>query len=106
MSNATQTFRGTASLEAPSTPTIYNVTTGLAGVESSQLLNAGTKQISIRVRGNSTLQYAYAATESSTKFFTVPARSTRVVTDINFSGTLYFQTDKDSQDVEIEIWSP
>ena len=106
MANLSQTFRGTATIEFPSTPTIYNVTTpGTANTETSQILTSGTKQFTIRVRGNANLQFAFVATESGTNYITVPARASYTVTDINFSGTIYFQTDKASQDVEIMEWS-
>jgi hypothetical protein len=107
MANLSQTFRGTATLEFPITPTIYNVTTAATpGTETSQALTSGTKQFLIRVRGVANLQYSYVATQSGSNFITVPPRSTRVVTDINFSGTIYFQVDKPSQVVEIEEWGP
>ena len=105
MSNATQTFRGKADLAPPETPTIYNVVTGLSGVESSQALTAGTKQILIRTRGLANLQISFVATESATKFITIPKNSSYTIGDINFSGTLYFQADKDVQTVEILEWS-
>lgn len=106
MSNATQTFRGTATIEFPSSPNIYNIITPVtANTETSQVLTNGTKQFTIRVRGESELKFSFVATESSTKFITVPKRSSYTVNDINLSATIYFQVDKPSQVVEILEWS-
>jgi len=107
MSNATQTFRGTATLENPTAPTIYNVTTSATpSTEASQALTAGTKQFTIRVRGNSELKLSYTSGQSGTLFITIPKRTAYTVSDINFNGTLFFQTSTGSQIVEIEEWSP
>lgn len=106
MANASQTFRGTATIEFPSTPTIYNVTTSATpGTEASQVLTSGTKQLTIRVRGNSNLQISFSVGQSGTNFITIPARASYTITDINFSGTIYFQADKPSQVVEVLEWS-
>jgi len=97
MSNATQTFRTTAELELPSTPTIYNVTMpGTANTEASQLLNTGTKQFLIRCRDLANIKLAFTTAESGTNFITIPKRSSYTISDINFSGTLYFQADQAS----------
>jgi len=102
MSNITGTVR--ASLKSATGVTIYNVSAPTAGVEVSQALSANTKKFTLRVRGNSTLQLAFVATESSTTFLTIPARSSYSEDIIDFSGTIYFQCDKASQTVEIIEW--
>ncbi len=106
MANASQTFRGTAAIDFPSTVTIYNVTTDpTPGTEESQAFTSGTKQFTIRVRGNATLQFAFSSGQSGTNFITLPPRASYTVSDIDFSGTIYFQVDKASQVVEILEWS-
>lgn len=106
MANASQTFRGTATIEFPSTPTIYNVVTSATpGTEASQALTSGTKQFTIKVRGESNLQLAFNSGESGTNYISVPACGSYTVTDINLTGTIYFQVDKASQVVEILEWS-
>ena len=99
------TFRSTAQLEAGVTPTIYNVSAPAAGTEVSQALTAGTKAFIIRVRGPANLQLAFVSTESSTNFITVAKGSAYSQDGLNFSGTLFFQTDKASQTVEILEWT-
>jgi len=106
MSNATQTFRGRADLVPPTTPTVYNVVTpGTANTETSQLLTDGTRKFTIKVRGEADLKLAYTATESGTKYISVPACSVYTEENISFTGSLFFQVNKISQTVEIIEWS-
>ena len=86
-------------------PKIYNVDVVTASTEVSQALTSNTKQFTIRVRGSANLQLAFIATESSSNFITVPSGTTLIQDGLDFSGTLYFQTDKASQKVEILEWS-
>jgi len=106
MANASQTFRGRATLEPATTQTIYNVAVPLAGTEVSQLLSDATKEFTIRVRGNANLQFSFVTGESATKFITVFRGSSYTKENVNLSAqTIYFQTDKASQTVEIEQWT-
>lgn len=89
----------------PTTPTIYNVSALVAGTEYSQVLTSSTKMFTIRVRGLANLKLAYISGESGTKYITIPRGTSRSVGEVNFSGTLYFQTDQPSQIVEIEEWA-
>ena len=85
-----------------STPTITNLSVPLANTEVSHALTASVKEIYLRVRGIANLQYAFTATESGTKFITVPKGAHHIIEGINItSGTLYVQCDKASQTVEI-----
>lgn len=104
MSTVTATFRGKAVVEAGVTPTIYNVSVPLAATEVSQALSAGVKRFTIKVRGNSTLQLAFTSGQSGTNYISIPFGCTYTEDGLNFSGTLYFQTVKASQTVEILEW--
>lgn len=104
MSNITTTFRGRATIEAGSTPTIYNVSAAVANTEYSQALTSGTKKFIIRVRGDATLKLAFDAGQSGTNYITVRGGTVYVEDNINFTGTLYFQTTKATQTVEILEW--
>lgn len=88
-----------------STPTIYNVSAVSAGTEYSQALNTDTNKFIIRVRGRANLQLAFTVTESATNYITIPAGSSFTADSLSFGGTLYFQTDKASQIVEILEWT-
>lgn len=106
MSNVTGTIRKfTVTVEAAQNPKVYNVSVPLANTEVSQALSANTKKFLIRVRDSARMQLAYEATESSTNFVTVPSGCTYEESELNFTGTLYFQTNKASQLVEIVEWT-
>jgi hypothetical protein len=105
MSTVTATFRGKSVVESSDTPLVYNVSALLAATEYSQALSTATKRFTIRVRGNSNLQLGFAVGESATNFITIPHGCTYTENELNFSGTLYFQTSKATQIVEILQWT-
>lgn len=104
MSNLTATFRGRAELITPATPTIYNVSVPNANTEVSQALSGSTKKFTIRVRGLATLKLAFTAAQSGTVYLTIPAGGSYSEDGLNFAGSLYFQTNRSTQTVEIVEW--
>lgn len=90
-----------------SSPAISNTTLGLAGVESSIALPAGTKKFKLRARGQAKLQLAYIATESGTTFWTVMPGACyfEEFLDDSSSYTVYVQSNKASTVVELVSWS-
>lgn len=104
MSIITGTIRARATVEAGSTPTIYNVSAPLADTEYSQILNPATKAFMIKVRGTALLKVAFASGQSAITYLTVDNNCTLVQEALNFSGALYFQTNKPSQVIEILEW--
>lgn len=104
MANLGATFRGTATLESGSTPTIYNVSVPLANTEVSQALSAETKKFSIRVRGVAKLKISYTSGQSGTNYWTVFPGTVYMEDMLNFSGSLYFQTNLPAMTVEIVEW--
>lgn len=105
MSNITGTIRAKATLEQSQDPLIYNVPVLLANTEVSQALTVGTKIFTIRVRGTCGLKLAFVSGQSGTNYITIPPGANYNVEGLNFSGTLYFQTSKATQIVEILEWS-
>ena len=105
MSVVTGTIRGRATVVESQTPKIYNVSIPTANTEVSQLLSSDVKQFTIKVRGSARLQLAFNSGESGTTFITVPTNANYTASALNFSGTLYFQTNKDTQIVEILEWT-
>jgi hypothetical protein len=105
MSNITSTFRGSATLSPPTTPTIYNVAVTLANTEYSQALSAGTKKFMIKCRSGAKLQLSYNSGDTNILYITIPKNTAYTESDINFSGTLYFRSDTASQVVEIVEWT-
>lgn len=104
MSNVTGIIRGRLTVQEASTPKVYNVTVALANTEVSQMLSIGTKAFTIKVRGVAALKLAFVSGESSTNYFSVSAGTSYSMEGLNFSGILYFQTNKASQVVEILEW--
>jgi len=87
-------------------PKIYNLSAPVADTEVSQVLSANVKQLLIKVRGNAKMQIAFVSTESGTKFMTVPNGSVLSLEDLKLSSTtLYLQTNKASQIIEILEWT-
>ena len=105
MSNITGTIRGRVTVEAASIPTIYNVSVPLANTEVSQVLQSHTKSFTIRVRGIATLKLAFSLGASSTDYITVVPGGVHTSEGLDFDGTLYFQTNKTTQIVEILEWT-
>ena len=93
------------SVNPSATPKIYNLSAPTASTEVSQALSTDTKQLIIRVRGNAKLQIAFNVGESGTNYLTIPAGASLTLTELKTSATLYLQTDKNSQIIEILEWT-
>ena len=88
------------------TLTIFNVDAPVAGTEYNQALPANTTRFIIRPRLSATMQVAYVATESGTKYLTIKPNAVLEVEGVKLaSTTIYFQTDVSSQTIEIKTWS-
>lgn len=104
MAITTGLSRPLAQVQSGSTPTIYNVAVPLAATEVSQTLSLGVKKFLVRVRGHSNLQLAFDPGQSGVDYISIPSGTTYSEDQVMFSGTLYFQTNKPSQVVEILEW--
>lgn len=87
------------------TPTIFNVSVVAAASEVSQALPANCKRFIIKARGNSKLQLAYSSGQSGTTYVTIPAGAVFEDTSFYTSQTLYFQSSKAGETVEITAYS-
>lgn len=86
-------------------PTIANVSAPISGTEYNFAIPANTKRILIRSRERGRIQFAYIATQSGTNFITVPVGCTKTIDGIQSTGsTLYFQSSKNGDTLEIEYW--
>ena len=83
------------------TPTMFNITLGATDTEQSQALPADTKKFLIKTRGNTELKLAYTATESGTKYVTIPKQGVFVDENFYSSQTIYFQSPQTGDVVEI-----
>lgn len=87
------------------TPTIYNVSAPLAGTEYSQILSDDTKQFTIRARGLSQIQLSFVSGDSGLVFLTIPPGCNYSSGDLQLiTKTIYFQTSKPAETVEIIEW--
>jgi hypothetical protein len=107
MAFSTQTFRGRVTVEGATTLKIYNVVSPVTpNTEFSQALNNGVKKLIIRTRGNGNLQVCFESGNSNIEFFTIPCGATYSEDNLNLNGvTLYLQTNKASEVIEILEWS-
>lgn len=97
--------RPLAQLQSASSPTIYNVSVTLANTEYSQALSANTKAFTIKVRGTGSIKLAFTSGQSGTNYLTIHGGSTYSAGSIDYSGSLYFQSPKAAQLVEIVAWA-
>lgn len=87
------------------TATIYNVNIISAGSEQSQALPASTKNFLLRSRNKGKVQLAYTVGGSGTNFVTIPAGSSFVDRQFYLSQTIYFQSTKPGDVIEIIAYS-
>lgn len=97
----------TADIESSTTPAIYNVSAPVAGTEYSQVLTDGTKKIFVSSRDRkATVQFSFVSSTTGTNYITIPAGASYNEEGLNLTGvTIYFQTDKASQTIEIKEWT-
>ena len=90
-----------------SVPKIYNVPAAVTGTEYSKALSAGTRKIMFKTKSTGAkIKFSFVAGESGTKFISVGKNTSHEVNDLNLSSaTLYFQTNKNTQTLQIMEWS-
>lgn len=89
------------------TPTITNISIPLLGVEQSHTFSSTTKRFSIKLRDTASLKYSYTLGQSGTNYVTVPVGCELTEDNLALAGslTIYFQTNKNSQTLEIKSWT-
>lgn len=104
MSNATQFALSSvnATLEGAQNSRITNLSAPTAGTEVSLALSADLKEITIRARVLSTVQFAFVSGESGTKYVTIPPGASFSQSNLGLSSaTLYIQTNVNSNTIEV-----
>lgn len=103
MSFGSQTHRPIAQLKSSSDSRITNKVLASAGTEYSHEFQDGVRKVIIRARNFAALKYSFVATESGTKYETIPALNFKVFEPVNYIGkTIYIQSTLDNTTVEIE----
>ncbi len=87
------------------TPNIYNVDVFTAGVELSQLLPADTKNFIIKSRNKGELKLAYSLGGTGIDYITIPRGCSFVDSNFYASVTIYFQSTKPGDVIEIVAYS-
>jgi len=84
---------------------VFNVVMATASTEYSQLLSSGTiVGYMIRAEDCHKLQVSHVATESGTKYVTVPEGSTMTDEHTYVNQTIYFQSPDDNVTAQIVVW--
>lgn len=87
-------------------PTLANVSMPSANTEYSYAFPTGTSKFTIRNRNNGLLQFAFTSGQTNTVFFTLPSGVPYCEDGISAgSVTIYFESPKPSQTLEIISWS-
>lgn len=88
------------------TPAVSNTTIISANTEQGIALPANTVKFKLKARGTARLQIAYTATESGTNYMTIYPGQCYEEDAINrVSTTIYIQSSKAGEVVEIVSWS-
>ena len=107
-SNQISRATGTFTLSGKKVSRITNLSLPTASTEVAHVLLANIKSLMVKLRKKdcASLQIAYTIAESGTKFITLSPGIYYSEQDLEIaSGTIYLQTTKDSQTVEILEWS-
>lgn len=93
-------------VSAADTPVIANIEMPLANTEYSYALPNGTKQFAMKLRGTGKLQFAFEAGQSNINYIFLAAGKSYSTKDVKIGSglTLYFQSPKNNQVLEIISW--
>lgn len=98
---------GSVVVQGSTNPVTVQVAMPVAGTEYSYTLPVDTKQYLLKMQGEGQLQLAEVATQSGTIYLTVPRLCFLSESDLSLSvaRTLYFQSDRATQVLEIRYWT-
>jgi hypothetical protein len=86
------------------TPTITNFNVASANTEETYTFTSGTKRFALRSRMNGKLKLAYEAGDTFTNYFTLNSGCTYEEVNLDLSQSIYFQSNKSSDIIEIISW--
>lgn len=91
---------------AKDAPAVQNIAAAAADTEYSVTLPANTVAFQLRARHQSRVRYSYTATESGVTYITIPPGNCLLEEGLTpGSRTVYFQTSKASEVIEVKSWS-
>ena len=88
-----------------SIPVITNFNALLANTEYNYTFPVNTKKFKFKARGNSKIQFSFTNGQSSTQYITIYPGGIYEETGLGSTVTIYFQTSKANEIVEILSWS-
>lgn len=88
------------------TPLVANVSMQNLNTEYSYLLTPGTTRVLFKTRNNGLLRFTFQAGQSGTNYISVPAGTSYTLDSIDpsVSLTIYFQSDKNNETLEVISW--
>lgn len=88
-------------------PIITNLSAPSANTEVSHTFQDNTQKFHIKTRSSvADMQFAFTSGQSDTVFITIPSGVTFTEDDLDLSGvTIFLQTDKGNQTIEILEWA-
>ena len=88
-------------------PTILTVSAPSANTEYNFVVPAGTKEYRFRSRNGTKIQYSFTSGTTNATFLTLKPGNIEVEKNLQLSSnmTVYFETPKSNQEVEILFWS-
>ena len=95
----------TVSLSSLTAPVIANIPLILANTEYSYTFPTNTKKFRLNVRGNAKLQFAFISGNTNTQYISVFPGNSHEETGLNIASTIYFQSNKANEVIEILSWS-
>jgi hypothetical protein len=96
---------GGGGITSSTNPTIVNVSAATANTEYSYTFPASTKKFIMRSREKGIMKISYTSGGSGVTYLTVTSGSFYFEEYILFGGTIYFQTNKSSDTIEILSWA-
>ena len=89
------------------TPVITNVSLPTASTQYSVTLPSTTKRFYIKLRGDAKMQIAFISGQTNTNYVTISPGSTYKEENLTLTGslTIYLQTTKNSQVLEVLSWN-
>ena len=96
-----------ANITGATSTKITNLSLATANTEYSHTLQSGLKGLIVKARGDAMVKISFTATESGTKYITIPKGAVLTLDGLTFGGiTLYAQATKASEILEIlELYS-
>jgi hypothetical protein len=87
------------------TPVIANINSVLANTEYNYTFPTNTKKFKFKARGNSKIQFSFVTGQTDKQYITIHPGGIYEETGLGSNVTIYFQTSKANEIIEILSWS-